>query len=198
MHDELVSGIECGGDGVSRQGGEVGEKGLEGCAPGSHPASCHGFVWRRPRASAAPWRRRWFAGLRHAGAVTIEFSCTRPISDARRPVRGHHFPCKRTIPAGSPPGSAPRFVLRRPSRLWRHRRDRRTLLAGRAGGGERRAFAAEDPLHTNFTRCSRPTTRATRIRLSRVALPFSGSSNRSTCAAVPFGGSLPDNDSSAG
>jgi hypothetical protein len=24
MHDELVSGIECGGDGVSRQGGEVG------------------------------------------------------------------------------------------------------------------------------------------------------------------------------
>jgi hypothetical protein len=29
MHDELVSGIERGGDGVSCQCGEVGEKGLE-------------------------------------------------------------------------------------------------------------------------------------------------------------------------
>src|SRR5262249_44586291 len=29
VYDELVSGIECGGDGVSRQGGEIGEKGLK-------------------------------------------------------------------------------------------------------------------------------------------------------------------------
>jgi hypothetical protein len=29
MHDELMSRIECGGDGISRQCGEVGEKGLK-------------------------------------------------------------------------------------------------------------------------------------------------------------------------